>query len=74
MRPRAFLKALAHNWARGAGWISEIRRDDDVISWNTASRRHAGYNLDFLPIPVTLGELEAAQEREYWPMVGDPRW
>jgi pimeloyl-ACP methyl ester carboxylesterase len=32
------------------------------------------YNLDFSLIPVTLEELEAAQEREYWSMVGDPRW
>jgi hypothetical protein len=31
------------------------------------------YNLDFSLIPVTLEELEAAQEREYWSMVGDPR-
>jgi hypothetical protein len=32
------------------------------------------YNLDFSLRPVTLEELEAAQEREYWSMVGDPRW
>jgi|ERR1700688_2273154 hypothetical protein len=32
------------------------------------------YNLDFSLIPVTLEDLEAAQEREYWSMVGDPRW
>ncbi|MHC2841737.1 hypothetical protein [Bradyrhizobium diazoefficiens] len=32
------------------------------------------YNLDFSLIPVTLEELEAAQERKYWSMVGDPRW
>ncbi|MFK4536391.1 hypothetical protein ABIA00_004574 [Bradyrhizobium ottawaense] len=31
------------------------------------------YNLDFSLIPVSLEELEAAQEREYWSMVGDPR-
>ncbi|MEH2676426.1 hypothetical protein DXU07_46140 [Bradyrhizobium elkanii] len=31
------------------------------------------YNLDFSLIPVTPEELEAAQEREYWSMVGDPR-
>jgi hypothetical protein len=29
------------------------------------------YNLDFSLIPVTIEELEAAQEREYWSMVGD---
>ncbi|WLB09508.1 hypothetical protein QIH87_47560 [Bradyrhizobium elkanii] len=32
------------------------------------------YDLDFSLIPVTLEELEAAQEREYWSMVGDPRY
>lgn len=31
------------------------------------------YNLDFSLIPVSLEELEAAQERKYWSMVGDPR-
>jgi hypothetical protein len=31
------------------------------------------YNLEFNLIPVTLSELEAEQEREYWSMVGDPR-
>jgi hypothetical protein len=31
------------------------------------------YNLDFSLRPVTLAELEAEQEREYWSMVGDPR-
>jgi hypothetical protein len=31
------------------------------------------YNLEFSLIPVTLAELEAEQEREYWSMVGDPR-
>jgi hypothetical protein len=31
------------------------------------------YNLDFSLIPLTLEELEAAQEREYWSVVGDPR-
>jgi hypothetical protein len=31
------------------------------------------YNLDFSLIPVTLAELEAEQEQEYWSMVGDPR-
>ncbi|WP_249781064.1 hypothetical protein [Bradyrhizobium sp. dw_78] len=31
------------------------------------------YNLEFALIPVPLDELEAAQEREYWSMVGDPR-
>ena len=30
------------------------------------------YNLDFSLIPVTLEELQAAQEREYWSMVGSP--
>jgi len=32
------------------------------------------YNLDFSLIPVTLEELEAAQEHEYWSIVGDPRY
>jgi len=32
------------------------------------------YDLDFSLIPVSLEELEAAQEREYWSMVGDPRY
>jgi hypothetical protein len=31
------------------------------------------YNLDFSIIPVTLEELRAEQEAEYWSMVGDPR-
>lgn len=31
------------------------------------------YNLDFSLIPVSLDDLEAAQECEYWSMVGDPR-
>jgi hypothetical protein len=31
------------------------------------------YDLDFSLIPVTLAELEAEQEQEYWSMVGDPR-
>ncbi len=30
------------------------------------------YNLDFSLIPVTLAELEAQQEQEYWSMVGHP--
>jgi hypothetical protein len=30
------------------------------------------YALDFSLIPVTLEELEAEQEREYWSMVGGP--
>jgi hypothetical protein len=32
------------------------------------------HDLDFSLIPVSLEELEAAQEREYWSMVGDPRY
>jgi hypothetical protein len=32
------------------------------------------YNLDFSLIPVTLEELEAAQEHEYRSIVGDPRY
>jgi hypothetical protein len=31
------------------------------------------YNLEFSLMPVSLEELEAKQEREYWSMVGDPR-
>ena len=31
------------------------------------------YNLELSILPVTLAELEAEQEREYWSMVGDPR-
>ena len=30
------------------------------------------YNLDFSLIPVTLKELQAEQEAEYWSMVGNP--
>jgi hypothetical protein len=30
------------------------------------------YNLDFRLVPVTIDELRAEQEREYWSMVGDP--
>jgi hypothetical protein len=32
------------------------------------------YDLDFSLIEVSREELEAAQEAEYWSMVGDPRW
>jgi hypothetical protein len=50
---------------------------------DTAAKEHVGtlynnwqipmYNLEFSLIPVSLEELEAEQEREYWSMVGDPR-
>lgn len=50
---------------------------------DTANAEHAGtlynewqipmYNLEFSLIPVSLEELEAEQEREFWSMVGDPR-
>jgi hypothetical protein len=50
---------------------------------DTAEKEHVGtlyqdwqipmYNLEFSLIPVSLEELEAEQEREYWSMVGDPR-
>ncbi|MET4072632.1 hypothetical protein ABID58_007461 [Bradyrhizobium sp. S3.2.6] len=50
---------------------------------DTANAEHAGtlynewqipmYNLEFSLISVSLEELEAEQEREFWSMVGDPR-
>ncbi|MGN8545419.1 hypothetical protein ACQPTN_10945 [Bradyrhizobium sp. 13971] len=50
---------------------------------DTASGDHVGtlyndwqipmYNLEFSLIPVSLEELEAEQEREFWSMAGDPR-
>lgn len=50
---------------------------------DTAKAEHAGtlynewqipmYNLEFSLIPVSLEELEAEQEREFWSMAGDPR-
>ena len=59
------------------------RLDDEKLILDTAEDRHVGtlyndwqipmYNLDFSIIPVTLEELQAEQEREYWSMVGDPR-
>ena len=49
----------------------------------TAEREHVGtlyndwqipmYDLELSLIPVSLEELEAAQEREFWSMAGDPR-
>ncbi|MGB8548021.1 MAG: hypothetical protein WCD82_07490 [Xanthobacteraceae bacterium] len=30
------------------------------------------YNVDFSPVPVTLDELKAEQDRLYWADVGDP--
>jgi hypothetical protein len=55
------------------GWNRKSDTDDDTIVLDTAGRRQAGHNLGFSLIPVTLEELEAAQEREYWSIVGDPR-
>jgi hypothetical protein len=50
---------------------------------DTAKAEHAGtlynewqipmYNLEFSLIPVSLEELEAEQDREFWSMAGDPR-
>ena len=59
------------------------RLDEEKLILDTAEDRHVRtlynewqipmYNLDFSIIPVTLEELQAEQEREYWSMVGDPR-
>lgn len=53
---------------------------DEGLITPSASKAHAAalyndwqipmYNLEFDLIPVTLAELEAAQEREYWSLVG----
>jgi len=61
----------------------EPRLDEEKLILDTAEDRHVGtlynewqipmYNLDFSIIPVTLEELQAEQEREYWSMVDDPR-
>lgn len=50
---------------------------------DTVEKEHVGtlyndwqipmYNLEFSLIPVSLEELEAEQQREYWSMLGDPR-
>jgi hypothetical protein len=54
------------------GLMFDTARDEDVSTlyrtWQIPM-----YNLDFSLVPVSLEELEAAQEREYWSMVGDPR-
>ncbi|WP_316204180.1 hypothetical protein [Bradyrhizobium sp. SZCCHNS3051] len=59
------------------------RLHEEGLMLDTAEEKHLAtlyrtwqipmYNLDFSLIPVSLEELEAAQEREYWLMVGDPR-
>lgn len=55
------------------GLMLDMARESDLVtlyqSWQIPM-----YNLDFSLIPVTFEELEAAQEREYWSMVGDPRY
>jgi hypothetical protein len=59
------------------------RLHTEGLMFDTAAKEHVGtlynnwqmpmYNLEFSLIPVSLEELEAEQEREYWSMVGDPR-
>ena len=59
------------------------RLHGEGLMLDTAAKEHVGtlynswqipmYNLEFSLIPVSLEELEAEQEREYWSMVGDPR-
>jgi hypothetical protein len=59
------------------------RLHSEGLKLDTAQQEHVGtlyrdwqipmYNLEFSLIPVSLEELEAEQEREYWSMVGDPR-
>ncbi|VIO68764.1 hypothetical protein CI1B_23460 [Bradyrhizobium ivorense] len=59
------------------------RLHDEGLILDTAKAEHAGtlynewqipmYNLEFSLIPVSLEELEAEQEREFWSMAGDPR-
>lgn len=59
------------------------RLEEEKLILNTAEDQHVRtlyddwqipmYNLDFSIIPVTLEELHAEQEREYWSMVGDPQ-
>lgn len=55
------------------GLMPDTAKDEDVATlyqtWQIPM-----YNLDLSLRPVTLKELEAAQEREYWSMVGDPRY
>lgn len=48
--------------------------DEDHVSTLYQHWQIPMYALDFSLIPVTLEELEAEQEREYWSMVGDPRY
>jgi hypothetical protein len=54
------------------GLLQDTARDAHVVTmyreWQIPM-----YNLDLSLIPVTLAELEAEQEQEYWSMVGDPR-
>lgn len=59
------------------------RLHTEGLMLETVERDHAGtlyrdwqipmYNLEFSLIQVSLEELEAAQEREFWSMAGDPR-
>jgi len=59
------------------------RLHSEALILDTAKEEHVSvlyrdwqipmYNLDFSLIPVTLEELQAEQEAEYWSMVGDPR-
>jgi hypothetical protein len=61
--------------------LTRLHAEDLIL--DTANAEHAGtlynewqipmYNLEFSLIPVSLDELEAEQEREFWSMVGDPR-
>lgn len=60
-----------------------VRLQNESLILDTAEEKHVSvlyqdwqvpmYNLDFSIIPVTLEELRAEQEAEYWSMVGDPR-
>lgn len=60
-----------------------VRLQNESLILDTDEEKHVSvpyqdwqipmYNLDFSIIPVTLEELRAEQEAEYWSMLGDPR-
>jgi hypothetical protein len=63
---------LLHRLHAESLMLDTAKEDDVAILYRTW--QIPMYNLEFSLISVTLEGLEAAQEREYWSMVGDPRW
>ena len=61
---------LLHRLQAEGLMLKSVQEDDFATLYRTW--QIPMYNLDFSLIPMSLEELEAAQEREYWSMVGDP--